>query len=92
LQLCIFDMPVEDFASVTRTGVRIAAGVQCGPRPDGLSLVQANGPSAGQSVMHVHVHVLPRRKDDNLLINWSRLGETDPARIVELAGLIRERI
>jgi histidine triad (HIT) family protein len=57
-----------------------------------LSLVQAKGPIAGQSVMHVHVHVLPRRQDDKLLINWSRFEEGDPARIVELAGLIRVRI
>ena len=42
--------------------------------------------------MHVHVHVLPKQKDDNLLINWSRVGEGDPARIVELAGLIRAHL
>lgn len=78
----VFDMPPEDFAAVARTVVKIAAGVQRGLQPGGLSLVQANGPIAGQSVMHVHVHVhvhvLPRRQDDKLLINWSRLGEGDP--------------
>jgi histidine triad (HIT) family protein len=88
----IFDMPPEAFAAVARTVVKIAAGVRRGLQPSGLSLVQANGPIAGQSVMHVHVHLLPRRQDDNLLINWSRLEEGDPARIVELAGLIRAQI
>src|SRR5438132_7073389 len=88
----VFEMPPEDFAAVARTVVKIAAGVQRGLRPGGLSLVQANGPIAGQSVMHVHVHVLPRRQDGNLSIYWSRLGEGDPACIVELAGLIRAQI
>jgi histidine triad (HIT) family protein len=88
----VFEMPPEEFAAVARTVVKIAAGVQRGLQPDGLSLVQANGPIAGQSVMHVHVHVLPRRQDDNLLINWSRLEEGDPARIVELAELIRAQL
>jgi histidine triad (HIT) family protein len=88
----VFEMPPEDFAAVARTVVRIAAGVQRGLQPGGLSLVQANGPIGGQSVLHVHVHVLPRRQDDNLLINWSRFEEGDPARIVELAGLIRAQI
>src|SRR2546425_13332981 len=63
----IFEMTPEDFAAVARTVVKIAAGVQRGLRPGGLSLVQANGPIAGQSVMHVHVHVLPRLENDNLL-------------------------
>ena len=85
-------MPPEDFAAVARTVVKVAAGVQRGLQPGGLNLVQANGAIAGQSVMHVHVHVLPRRQDDNLLINWSRLEEGDPARIVELAELIRAQL
>jgi len=88
----IFEMPPQDFASVARTAVKIAAGVRRGLQPEGLSLVQANGPVAGQSIMHVHVHVLPRRREDNLLINWSRLKEGDPIRIAELAELIRAQL
>jgi hypothetical protein len=42
--------------------------------------------------MHVHVRVLPRRREDNLLINWSRLKEGDPIRIAELAELIRVQL
>jgi hypothetical protein len=33
-------------------------------------LVQANGPAARQSVAHFHVHVLPRKADDQLKLNW----------------------
>ena len=88
----IFDVPPEEFAAMARTVVRIAAGVQRALRPTGLSLVQANGASAGQSVMHVHVHVLPRREDDNLLINWSRHNEGNASYIAELAGRIRAQL
>jgi histidine triad (HIT) family protein len=88
----VFEMPPEDFALVARTVVRIAVGVRRALRPGGLSLVQANGPIAGQSVMHVHVHVLPRRAGDNLLINWPRLEEGDATRIADLAELIRRHL
>jgi histidine triad (HIT) family protein len=88
----IFETPPEVFAAVARAVVRTAAAVQRTLQPGGLSLVQANGPIAGQSVMHVHVHVLPRRADDNLLINWPRLKEGDPIRIAELAELIRRQL
>ena len=54
--------------------------------------MQANGPIAGQSVMHVHVHVLPRQEGDNLLINWRREKEGDQVRIAELANCIREQL
>jgi len=32
--------------------------------------VQANGEGAAQSVPHLHIHVLPRRRNDDLLVNW----------------------
>jgi histidine triad (HIT) family protein len=88
----IFEVPPEEFAAMARTAVGVAAGVQRALQPTGLSLLQANGPSAGQSVMHVHMHLLPRREGDNLLINWSRYNEGDPVYIAELAGRIRAQL
>ena len=39
---------------------------------DGLNILQNNGEAAGQSVMHYHLHVLPRIKgDDPLFPLWS---------------------
>jgi histidine triad (HIT) family protein len=67
----IFETPPEEFAAMARAAVKIAAGVQRALQPTGLSLVQANGASAGQSVMHVHMHVLPRRE-----------GRSTPAKLV----------
>ena len=61
-----------------------------------ISLVQANGELAGQTVPHVHVHILPRRSDDNLLLNWDRAGtdrnRADSARIAEIAERLRSRL
>ncbi len=37
---------------------------------DGLNLVQNNGEAAGQTVMHFHLHVIPRYKDDGQNILW----------------------
>jgi histidine triad (HIT) family protein len=88
----IFEMPPEDFAAVARTVVKIAAALRLALQPAGLSLVQANGPAAGQSVQHLHVHVLPRREEDNLAINWSRQNEGDPVHIYELATRIRAHL
>ena len=37
---------------------------------DGLNIVQNNGETAGQTVMHFHIHVIPRYKDDGQKIGW----------------------
>lgn len=33
---------------------------------DGVNLLNASGESAGQSVSHYHVHIIPRRKNDGI--------------------------
>jgi histidine triad (HIT) family protein len=35
------------------------------------NIIQSNGPSATQTVQHVHFHYVPRRPDDGLLLPWS---------------------
>ncbi len=37
---------------------------------DGFNLVQNNGEVAGQSVLHYHLHLIPRYKNDNQHILW----------------------
>ena len=33
---------------------------------DGVNLLNASGESAGQSVPHFHIHIIPRKKDDGI--------------------------
>lgn len=37
-----------------------------------VNLITSAGPNATQTVDHLHVHVVPRRKGDGLLLPWSR--------------------
>ncbi len=78
--------------SISSLVARVARAVQHALQPPGLSLVQANGPAANQTVPHLHIHVLPRRSDDGLLLNWSRTAEGDPAGIAEIAEQIRRHL
>jgi histidine triad (HIT) family protein len=92
----VFGMPPEAFAAVASTVVKVARAVNNELQPGGLSVLQANGVLAGQTVPHVHVHVLPRRADDNLLINWDRERTNDatgdPTRIAAIAERLRSRL
>jgi histidine triad (HIT) family protein len=92
----VFDMPPAAFGRVASTAAKVAGAVNDVLRPGGINLAQANGELAGQSVFHVHVHVLPRRAGDDLLINWDRTGHDDhrfdPDRIAEIAERLRLRL
>lgn len=69
------------------TAKKIAAAVEKTVAPGGINLVQCNGPAAGQSVFHFHMHVLPRREGDELKMNWGlKPGDMDAI------GKLAERI
>ncbi len=59
----------------------VARAVQKTLSPEGISVVQANGPGAQQSVFHLHVHVIPRSADDGITMNWEPIpGDMDEIR------------
>ena len=87
----LFEVAPEAFAAAARTAIKVAKAVNAAVKPDGLNLIQSNGPGAAQSVLHFHVHVLPRRMRDGLLINWG-LQPGDRARIAEIAERIRAQL
>jgi histidine triad (HIT) family protein len=88
----LFDMPPTEFGRVAEAAATVARGVAAELDPGGLSLVQANGPVAGQSVFHLHIHILPRRDGDRLRLNWGRNADADPARIAAIAARLRARL
>ena len=37
---------------------------------DGINILQNNEPAAGQTVFHLHIHMIPRYKEDHIPIGW----------------------
>ena len=81
----------EAIAATVSTAKKVAAAVEKTLQPDGLNLLQCNGPGAAQSVFHFHMHVLPRSNGDELKLNWG-LQPGDMDAIGALAGRIRENL
>ena len=83
----IYTTPDEWFGPTMSTVQRIASAVNKVVRPEGINILQANGPGAKQSVFHLHMHVIPRYADDGAGMNWEmKHGDMDA--IGELAEQI----
>lgn len=44
---------------------------------ENMNIVQNNGPVAGQTVNHLHVHLIPRYEGDSVKVTWAQMDLTD---------------
>lgn len=87
----VYEIAEADIAAAANAARLVARAIEQELDIDGLNLVQANGPGAKQSVMHFHIHILPRRTDDKLMMNWP-LAPGDMEAIGALAEKLRARL
>ncbi len=59
----ILEIESDALARVTAAVQRTAKAVAKALTPDGLSIMQFNGEAGGQTVFHLHFHVIPRWAD-----------------------------
>jgi len=78
-------------AAVFRTAVKMARSVRDAFSPQGLSIYQANGSAAGQTVFHFHMHVVPRYENDGMNLIWP-VKNPPRDKLEEAAAKIRARL
>lgn len=68
-----------DGAAVWSLARRVAAALRAAGLADGVNLLLADGEVAWQTVWHVHLHVIARRRGDGLVLHadWTRPPRED---------------
>ncbi|MEI9888156.1 MAG: HIT family protein [Rhizomicrobium sp.] len=83
----IFDLSPEGAAATIKTTQKVARAVKQALGVPGVMLVQLNDKASGQSVPHLHFHILPR--DHGLDMNFHGRKMVDPKSLVPIAEKIR---
>lgn len=71
----LFDLPAEQLAATILTTQRVARAVKKAFDAPGILVAQLNGPAAGQSVFHIHFHIVPRRAGIDLRFHAREMAD-----------------
>ena len=87
--LCELDESIA--AKVLPLAGRIGKAMKKALGCSGFNVVQNNGASAGQTVFHFHVHVIPRYEDGPAIVTWEP-GKADSQELAEISSSIRNEM
>lgn len=80
----------ERVATLMQGVQRVARAVRAALKPDGLVVTQFNGAPAGQTVYHLHVHIIPRW--EGVALGRHAEGMADVEELKDLAAQISAMI
>jgi histidine triad (HIT) family protein len=83
----IHDVAAEDLVAAVLLAQRVAGLARERLGADGVTLMQASGRAAWQTVFHFHIHVIPRYTGDPLALPWVPTAG-DPEEIAAAAAAL----
>ncbi len=83
----LFHLPPEELAGVMPAVQRVATLLKRRLGCDGLAMMQLNGEAAGQTVGHVHFHLIPRYADQPA--GWAPLEGEAKAEATDFDSILR---
>ena len=87
----IFELEGELAGKVFSVVPKVAQALKEELGCDGMNILQNNGEAAGQTVFHLHIHFIPRWKDDSVQIKW-QTGSYAEGEAENFAERVRARL
>jgi len=86
----IYALEDAQAAALFCSAAHVARAIRAAFSPEGLSVYQANGRAAGQTVFHFHLHLVPRHADDGMSLVWP-VKNPPREKLEEYAAQIRQK-
>ena len=86
----LFDVRPEALAKLMAVVRKLAPQIRDAVGADGVLIQQFNGAAAGQTVFHLHVHIVPRKEGEPLKPHAGKME--DQAKLAATAEKIRANI
>jgi len=86
----ILDVDSEALCQVMRVVQQLTRAIIAELAPDGVQIAQFNGAPAGQTVFHIHMHIVPRYAGQGMAVHAAQKAE--PAELERLQARLRARI
>ena len=86
----LFDLSSDGLTRVIATTRRVAVAVKAAFQPAGIMILQLNGRDAGQTVFHIHFHVIPRYSGEGLTLHARSMA--DAGELATNAAKIRAQL
>ena len=87
----IYDLDGEIAGKLFSLATCIARAMRDALGCDGMNIVQNNGEIAGQTVLHFHLHLIPRYEGDGVQLTW-KPNESNEEELEEIRKAIRKEI
>jgi histidine triad (HIT) family protein len=85
----LFDVSPEALARLMAVVQKLAPKIMEAMGADGVLIAQFNGAAAGQTVFHLHVHIIPRK--EGVQLRPEGAGMADQAKLASAAEKIRDK-
>jgi histidine triad (HIT) family protein len=85
----LYEAPDDDLARTLAAAKRLSLRMRDRLRCDGVNLLNSSESAAWQTVLHFHVHVIPRYEDDPLQLP-TRPQEAGPEQLAQVARELRD--
>jgi histidine triad (HIT) family protein len=86
----LWELDTELGSALMGAVIQVGRAIEDAVQPEGMNLITSSGSAAEQTVFHVHLHVVPRWKQDGFGRIWPTGGRYDDARLDRVADRIRE--
>ena len=87
----LYELNDAQAGALLRSAAHVARAIRDAFQPQGLSVYQANGKAAWQTVFHYHMHLVPRSEGDGMALSWP--AKNPPReKLAEYAAAIRREI